>query len=142
MFCKHCGANLNENVNFCSACGHSLVESNNSTSANTKGKGKAISSMVLGIIAIIWAFFALLALPTIPSLVEELLLEDPDAILPALVGGFIGFNLISLPTAIPGLALGVSSKYKSGMRTSGIILCSLSLLVALISFVLMILSAI
>ena len=142
MFCKNCGMKIDDNVNFCSSCGQSLVEPSNTKTCNDskKGKGKAISSMVLGIVAIIWAFFALLALSTIPFLVKELVLENPENIWPAMVGGFIGFNIISLPTAIPGLALGISSKYKGGMKTSGIVLCSLSLLIALISLVLMIIN--
>lgn len=139
MFCKNCGVQIDDNVNFCSSCGQSLVEPNN-TNNSKKGKGKAISSMVLGIVAIVWAFFALLALGSIPSLVEQLILEYPENILPALIGAFIGFNILSLPTAIPGLALGISSKYKGGMKTSGIVLCSLSLVIALISLVLMIIN--
>jgi len=63
-------------------------------------------------------------------------------IVPAIIGAFIGLNILSLPTGITGLALGLSSKYKSGMRTSGIVTCSLSLLVALISLILMIINCI
>ena len=98
--------------------------------------------MVLGIIAIIWAFFAALSLPSIPSKLQELHFAVEGNILPALAGFFIGINLFSLPTGIIGLILGLYSKYKSGMRTSGIVMCSLSLLVALISLIIIIINSI
>ncbi len=141
MFCKNCGTEIDSNINFCSFCGQSLVEPTNSNASKTKGKGKAISSMVLGIIAIVWAFIVALALESIPSLIEKIILETTN-VGPAIAGYFIGFNFLSLPTGITGLALGLSSKYKSGMRTSGIVTCSLSLLVALISLILMIINCI
>jgi len=140
MFCKYCGTEVDANTNFCSSCGKKLIEVNKSQTSN-KGKGKAISSMVLGIIAIIWAFLVAVSLESIPSLSKEIMLEGTN-IVPAIIGAFIGLNILSLPTGITGLALGLSSKYKSGMRTSGIVTCSLSLLVALISLILMIINCI
>lgn len=140
MFCKYCGTEVDANTNFCSSCGKKLIEVNKSQTSN-KGKGKAISSMVLGIIAITWAFLVAVSLESIPSLSKEIMLEGTN-IVPAIIGAFIGLNILSLPTGITGLALGLSSKYKSGMRTSGIVTCSLSLLVALISLILMIINCI
>ena len=47
------------------------------------------------------------------------------------IGYIIGFNLLSLPTSIVGFVLALTSrkKIKNGFNTSGLILCSICLVI-------------
>lgn len=104
---------------------YSNANSQNATSNNVtkvKGRGKAITSLVLGIITIVWACIAL------SSYEEGLsqLYSIADSIAGA-IGYCIGLNIVSLPAGIVGLCLGLSSKNKGGIRTAGIILNSIGL---------------
>lgn len=127
MYCIYCGNQIGEKSNFCPKCGKEV----NVSKKTNVGRGKSIASMVLGIVSVVWSFFELLALEDISSLVNQFFS------IAEFVGGFIGFNLLSLPTAIVGLILGIQSKENSNKRKSGIIMCSISLFVVVISLILM-----
>ena len=132
MYCKYCGNLINDNSKFCEFCGQKLVEE--TAAPVQKGSGKAVASMVLGIIACVWSFFTILSFGNIYYYIRYM---DSFA---SLIGFFIGFNLISLPTSIVGLCLGLSSKCYNGKRTSGIILSSISISIISISFLIMIIN--
>ena len=61
-----------------------------------KNNGAAIASMVLGIIAMLWAFLSLIALGEVSE--ETFWIYSTSEF----IGYIIGFNLLSLPTSIVG----------------------------------------
>lgn len=90
-----------------------------------KNNGAAIASMVLGIIAMLWAFLSLIALGEVSE--ETFWIYSTSEF----IGYIIGFNLLSLPTSIVGFVLALTSrkKIKNGFNTSGLILCSICLVI-------------
>ena len=56
MYCKKCGNKLKENDNFCIKCGNSVKETINNKVDSKKNNGKAVASLVLGIIALTFSF--------------------------------------------------------------------------------------
>lgn len=121
-FCSKCGNQLPENVNFCSNCGNVM-------NGEFKKKGKATASMVLGIIAVSWAFLSILS---IDQLGDEIVKYSEIA---EYIGFIIGYNFLSLPCGIIGLSLGLSDKEKSSKKTAGIITSTISLMVVAISII-------
>lgn len=135
-FCPNCGQKMEGK--FCGNCGHSS-ETVAAVGSPVKAKnGKGIASMVLGIIAIIWAVIELPSFST--DTISEALIESDINSVPGYIGFIIGFNLLSLPCGIVGLILGLRAK-KDGKAISGIIMSALALLVVIAS-VFVILSAI
>ena len=123
MQCKHCGATLPEDANFCESCGAAVQEetavwtadsqiaesweakdgqaqplNDNVQAANQSGK--AVASLVLGIIAVL----------------------------------FCGLPIISVPVSIVGLVLAVMARKegKSGLATAGLVLSIISLILSIL----------
>lgn len=130
-YCEKCGTQINEESSFCPSCGANLKPIKSTD--NTKADGKAIASMILGIIAVSWAALELLSLGNINEAISYY--YSPAAI----VGFFIGYNLLSLPCSIIGLSLGIASKRNCGIKTSGIITSIISLTIVLLSLMIIIL---
>ena len=129
-YCTHCGKELKEGADVCLNCG--ILINRNVTDTNTKskipGRGKAIAGMVLGIVACVWAFIALLELEDLPYNLEYYYsLSD-------YVGYAIGYTLFSFTPSIVGLCLSISSikKQKSGKNTAGLVLNIIALLVSIL----------
>ena len=59
IYCVKCGASNDENMNFCQSCGHTLssTEVVTNSPAYNPLKGKAITSMVLGIVSLVFCWF-------------------------------------------------------------------------------------
>ena len=141
-YCTNCGAQNDANTNFCSSCGQSLTQNVQMAQVNgvvgtAKPKnGKAIASMILGIIAAVWALLSLASIGNIEeALVDafaENTLTDEFA---GKFGFFIGYNILSLPCGIIGLILGLVAKPKNGKAIAGIITSLAVLIVAVISLV-------
>lgn len=138
-YCSNCGKELTSNSNFCSNCGANQnyqVNNQNYQMSNQNikpvGNGKTIACMVLGIIAASWAFLSLLSLSEIETELAYL------STVGELIGFYIGYNLFSLPTGIVGLSLGLTTNLKNNKKTAGIILCTISLIVAFINLLVII----
>ena len=155
-FCPNCGQQTNGN--FCTNCGTNLATNNNQMNsqpmynnqmpnqpmynnqpntqmypnqmnAPVQKNGKAVASLVLGIIAIIWALFEVLAFGDVSNNVA------PDGTISNVAYGiafFIGFNILSFPCGLIGLILGLKSKHV-GTGKAGLILSAIALLVCVIS---------
>ena len=142
-YCTSCGTPNEGNTNFCSNCGQSLAQNNNMSQVNgqvyygaPKAKnGKATASMILGIIAVIWACMTLFSFGQIEeALVEAMAESNSDNVVAGKIGFFIGYNLISLPCGIIGLILGLVSK-KNGKAIAGIITSLIALAIAIVSLI-------
>lgn len=133
-YCSNCGTKNEGDLNFCSNCGQSLKgETVATTNAPAKkANGKAIASMILGIIAVTWAFISLFSFGNIEDALYEALENTEAAEAAARFAFALGFNILSLPCGIIGLVLGLRAK-KNGKAISGIITSSIALLIALIA---------
>ena len=59
MYCKYCGNKLTNNSKFCNKCGKPREEETPTTNINEQGKGRAIASLVIGIITILFGYIFL-----------------------------------------------------------------------------------
>ena len=128
-FCSNCGQENEKGLNFCANCGANLT---GVVKSKKKGNGKAVASMVLGIIAVVWAFMSLLSFGNIEPNLLNLLDETELTEVAAKISFAIGFNILSLPCGIIGLILGCRAK-KNGKAVAGIITSSIALLIAIIA---------
>lgn len=134
-FCSNCGKELKENADVCVNCGKIINNTNNKNNC-VKGNGRTIATMVLGIVAITWAFMSLLSLFEIGSMLDEYTTISVAEV----IGFIIGYNLFSLPTSIVGLCLGLTSKIKNNKNTAGIIMCIVSLIIVLFNTVVIVIA--
>ena len=131
-FCPNCGEKVEAGLKFCGSCGSELTASKKEVSK--KGNGKAIASMVLGIIAVSCAFISLFSIGNIEDSLIPLLESTTLSEGAAKFAFGIGFNLLSLPCGIIGLCLGAAAK-KNGKAIAGIITSSVALLVSIIAYI-------
>ena len=138
-YCTNCGTANEGNKNFCSNCGQSLTANTNMSQVSGQvvvGKqknGKATASLVLGIIAVVWAAMSMLSFGQIEeALVEAMAESTTDNVFAAKMGFFIGYNIVSLPCGIIGLILGLRAK-KNGKALAGIVTSLAALAIATIS---------
>lgn len=128
-FCPNCGQKMEGK--FCGNCGCSSEATTSANNPLVRSKnGKGIASMVLGIIAIVWAVIELPSFST--DAISEALLESEIDSVPGYIGFMIGFNILSLPCGIIGLIMGLRAK-KDGKAISGIIMSALALVIVVIS---------
>ena len=136
-FCPNCGKELIEGADVCLGCGKFLNKKTVKTQINEKpfNKGFGVTSMILGIISIMWTFATIISLE---QGVEDLKVEMYYN------GGFIymifyyiGYTLFSLTPGILGMIFGIKqvNKEKTGFATSGLIMSFISLVVCLFIFV-------
>ena len=136
-FCPNCGKELIEGADVCLGCGKFLNKKTVKTQINEKpfNKGFGVTSMVLGIVSIIWTLGMLL---TLEEGIEDLKVEMYYN------GGFIfmifyyiGYTLFSLTPGILGMIFGIkqANKEKTGFATSGLIMSFISLVVCFFIFV-------
>ncbi len=114
-YCQNCGKPINGN--FCQNCG-------NQANGSPKS-GKAVASLVLGIIAVIWALMEIASFEDVGKIIEERSFAY-------LFGAFIGLNILSLPCGLTGLLLGLKST-KDGKGKAGLIMSIIALAVSLVS---------
>ena len=127
-FCSNCGKELKEGADICLNCGVLLNKVNTNHKVKVPGRGSAIAGMVLGIVAVVWAFIALLALEDLPYNLKYYYSFSQY------VGYAIGYTLFSFAPSIVGLCLSVSSikKKKCGKNTAGLVLNLIALLVSVL----------
>ena len=59
MYCKYCGNKLTSNSKYCNKCGKAKEENATTTDTGEVGKGRAIASLVIGIISILFGYIFL-----------------------------------------------------------------------------------
>lgn len=106
MFCSKCGNKIKDNYNFCQNCGNNLT-SNNYQNINNNNSQKNSNGLAIA------------------SLVIGII---------AIILSF-SINIFILPLAITGLILGIVNKNKCGQKIAGIILNSLSMVIAIITLI-------
>lgn len=138
-FCPNCGKELKEGADICLECGKFLTRQPSQIIVKEKtkntGKGKAITSLVLGIVAVFWS---LSMLAGIEEGTETLIVEyyyNPNIIY--LLSFYIGYTLFALTPGIIGIIMGIKSKKQknSKMATAGIILTSIALISCIFVFI-------
>jgi len=136
-FCPNCGKKIIEGADVCIGCGKFLNKKPAKVEVNEKpfNKGFGITSMVFGIVSIIWSLSMLLS---IDMGIEELKVEMYyNGGLIYMLLYFIGYTLFSLTPAILGMIFGIKQvkKEKTGFATSGLIMSFISLVACLFVFV-------
>ena len=127
-FCSNCGKELKAGADICLHCGVLLNKPSAPVKNKIPGKGSSIAGMVLGIVACVWAFFALVGMENLPY---ELKYFYSTA---QYIGYAIGYTLFSFAPSIVGLCLSVSSikKQKNGKNTAGLVLNIIALLISVV----------
>lgn len=141
-FCQGCGAQCTDEAAFCSACGTRLTTPNNQPQAPTQcppttaqipvyaqpiyvkpkipGRGFGISSMVLGIVGLVYSFmgFSIIQSSTnVTNLLSPLLM------------------LLSMPVLALCFSLAARKRgYQNGISTSGLVLGSIALGIYVLAF--------
>ena len=137
-YCSNCGAEVNENAAVCVKCGYALKPNNLFSNQQAKDQSPK-TSMVLGIIAIVFGVIAfLLALG-----VQSYLTSTYEGRLQRLASDFesvrIGLMILLLPVpgvlSIIGFILGLTNKVKSGAKTAGIVLNAITLILCVLMIV-------
>lgn len=156
-YCPNCGQPLEEGTNFCRSCGYGVApaptqapqQANQVNYAQPvmpqpayapvyaqpqSGKGLAIASLVLGIISVIWSLLTLASFSQVEDELIKVLETTELSEMAAKISYGIGFVLIITVTGVLALIFGLKRK-NFGLGKAGIILASISLLVAVISFI-------
>ena len=142
-YCTNCGAQNEENTNFCSKCGSNMNANNFVPAAQVSGQtyyvkeknGKSIASLVLGIISVAVGFIMLLGMSGAEEIIIEEAIEsnvDPTELKNATS---VTVSIIPFVCGLLGLIFGIASKKKNGKAIAGIITSSLGLIAAIICFV-------
>ena len=127
-FCSNCGKEIKEGADICLNCGILLHKNVQKNKVKVPGKGASIAGMVLGIVAVSWAFLALISLEDLQlELINYYKISD-------YIDYAIGYTLFSFAPSIVGLCLSVSGikKQKNGKNTSGLVLNTIALVVSII----------
>ena len=142
-FCANCGKELENGAEICSNCGK-FVETYEPSKEVYKlkkvnGRGISIAGMILGIIACIWTLLAVMSLPTVGTVIDEML----DAYSKIASTSYIlfwfgvGYTFFSFIPAFVGLPLSIAGfvKQKSGKNIAGLILNSVAILASIVIIV-------
>lgn len=126
-FCYNCGNEVDEKAVVCVKCGVAIEPV-----TNKKGSGKSITSLVLGIIGLVFALLVLLGMSD-----AEISLDLINTSLSYKISYGIGFILIQASLGILGLCFGVSDRKdgKNGKNNAGIILSIITLFICIIQFI-------
>ena len=135
-YCSNCGNELKENADVCLGCGRLINKENNIQQYNNykpkePGKGMSIAGMVLGIVAVVWAFMSLLSIENAEySLSYYYNVSE-------IIGFIIGYTLFSLSPSIVGLCLSINGykKNKNALNIAGLILNIITLAIVIIEIV-------
>lgn len=144
-YCSNCGSELKENADVCLGCGR-LINRQNYYNINNQdynyfpnnyykpkvpGKGMSIAGMILGIVAVFWAFMSLISIEEVNNSISYY--YDASEI----IGYIIGYTLFSLTPSIVGLCLSICGykKQKNGLNITGIILNIITLAIVVIEIV-------
>lgn len=92
-FCKHCGAELNDEVDYCQACGYAMPQSKTGASSSDKQNGYGIAGFILSLISLVSGGF-LVGLP----------------------------NLLGIIFSIVGICVGRKNNQKTGMAIAGLVI--------------------
>lgn len=136
-FCPNCGKKIIEGADVCLGCGKFLSKKTVKTQVSEKtfNKGFGVTSMILGIVSVIWSLSMLIS---IEQAIEELKVEMYyNSGFIYMFFFFIGYTLLSLTPAILGMIFGIKQikKEQTGFATSGIITSFISLIACLFVFV-------
>lgn len=131
-FCRNCGAQNADNASFCGNCGASLGQNiyghNGGTVIMVKpkipGRGLGISSMVLGIIGLVYSVMFLFSIPQAIENLEYISFREPDYssfLTPVAI--FSVLSILSICFAPAAFKRG----YKNGVSTSGLVMGTIGL---------------
>ena len=127
-FCKNCGTQLPDNVAFCNACGTPTNSTQQVVYVKPKvpGRGFGISSMVLGIIGLVYAFIFAIQIPSFIDTVERVTrYHSPDY--SSFLTPIIMLSVLSILSLCFSPAA-IKRGYKNGISTSGMIMGTIGLI--------------
>ncbi len=140
-FCQNCGVQLNDQTNFCPNCGAGKNNNAQFTQPYTyqpvvqyvkpriPGRGFGVSSMVLGIIGIVYA--VILFIETI-NIVDSYSALLANSMLPS-VAIFSVLSILSIVFSVSAKNKG----YRTGVSTSGMVLGVISAILYFISIIML-----
>ena len=124
-YCSNCGAEVNENAVVCIKCGCSLKSDNVSNTNNVQDQGSK-SSMVIGIIALIFAAIGFILVLALQSYLTNTYQGRIQRLASDFESSRIGMVVLFIPVpgilSIIGFILGLTNKVKNGSKTAGIVL--------------------
>lgn len=134
-YCSNCGAEVNENAAVCVKCGCALKSNDVIQSSNTQPQSPK-TSMVLGILAVVFGAIAFLLVLA----VQSYLTSTYDGRIQRLATNFestrLGLMILFIPVpgilSIIGFILGLTNKVKSGAKTAGIVLNAIALVLCIL----------
>lgn len=139
-YCSNCGAEINENAVVCVKCGAAVQNANNSLQkSNSNSTGFAKSSMILGIVAIIFGAISLV----LALCVNYYLTGTFEGRLERYATDFattkIGLYILLIPVpailSIIGFLLGLFNKNKSNSKTVGIVSNAITIVICIIEII-------
>ena len=119
MYCSNCGKELDSDAKFCTECGKMIPTQKSSKESTTKETVKEENIQTT----------------TVTNIPESNSKAVASLVL-GIISIFIGVLIVPLP--IVGLILGILQKKKGGLAIAGIILNSLALFIAVISWLIII----
>ena len=134
-YCSNCGAEVNENAAVCVKCGWALKSNDVTQSSNVQPQSSK-ASMVLGILAVVFAAIAFLLV----ICVQSYLTTTYDGRIQRFASDFestrLGLMILFIPVpgilSIIGFILGLTNKVKSGAKTAGIVLNAIALVLCIL----------
>ena len=134
-YCSNCGAEVNENAAVCVKCGCALKSNDVTQSSNVQPQSSK-ASMVLGILAVVFAAIAFLLVIG----VQSYLTTTYDGRIQRFASDFestrLGLMILFIPVpgilSIIGFILGLTNKVKSGAKTAGIVLNAIALVLCIL----------
>ena len=125
-FCRQCGTEIPNEAAFCNNCGAPVnaVPPLIYVKPKVPGRGFGISSMVLGIIGLVYSFAFAFSMPTV---VNELAWDSasagPESLLPSVI------MLAVMPVLILCFSpIAIKRGYKNGISISGLIMGAIALI--------------
>lgn len=132
-FCRNCGAEINNDVAFCGRCGTPV----NATQPvvlmrpKTPGRGFGISSMVLGIIGLVYSVYILISAFEFAETLDGLYYSD-DYIVESFIPIILVFSVLSI-LSLCFTPAAFKRGYKNGVSTSGLVMGAIGLALYVIS---------
>ena len=134
-YCSNCGAEVNENAAVCVKCGFALKTNEVSSTSNAQQQSSN-ASMILGILAVIFGAIAFILTIAVQSYLTttyqgriQRLANDFES---TRIGLMILFVTVPGILSIIGFILELTNKVKDGVKTAGIVLNAIALILSII----------
>lgn len=138
-YCSNCGAEINENAVVCVKCGAALNVNNSLQNNNINYNALAKSSMILGIVAIIFGAISLVLALCVNYYLTGTFEGRIERYATDFATTKIGLYILLIPVpailSIIGFLFGIFNKNKSNSKTVGIVLNAITIAICIIEII-------